>query len=352
MSRQPARRPLPRNARHPGQGRSHYPGRRPVRRRRRDTPGQAMTRFLVSFLLALAVFLPLGVWVGKSLQGSGELLTRPAPSPTAAPTPEPVDMTGLNSPHAILLRRGGPVLGEVGADDPIYPASLTKMMTVLLAAETLTDLDAQVTMAEDLYPPLWEANASMAGFQPGETVTVRDLLYGALLPSGAECCSALARQVCDTEQDFVARMNARAAELGMDGTHFCNVTGLQDPQHQSTVADLARLLDAALDNDTFRTVFTTRQYFVPPTNLHPDGITLTSSMFDGLTDTQPAGVELLGGKTGFTDEAGLCLASLARCGDSEYILVTAGAPGDNHSETLHLEDAVTVYTRLAASIAG
>lgn len=192
-----------------------------------------MTRFLVSFLLALAVFLPLGVWAGKSLQGSGAILNRPVPSPTAAPTPELVDMTGLNSPHAILLRRGGPVLGEVGADDPIYPASLTKMMTVLLAAETLTDLDAQVTMAEDLYPPLWEANASMAGFQPGETVTVRDLLYGALLPSGAECCSAL-----------------------------------------------------------------------------------------------------------------------ARCGDSEYILVTAGAPGDNHSETLHLEDAVTVYTRLAASIAG
>lgn len=272
--------------------------------------------------------------------------TEASPDP-ASPT---VDLSGLNSREAILVERGGGTLGEVNADETIYPASLTKMMTVLLAAEAFDDLDAAVTLEEDLFGPLWAANASIAGFEPGETVTVRDLLYGALLPSGAECCAAIAVQLDGSEDAFARRMNRRAQELGMEHTHFVNATGLQDSEHVSTVEDLALLLDAALDNPTFREVFTAQRYSTPPTNLHPDGITVSSSVFSLMQDADLGSMTLLGGKTGFTDEAGLCLATLARADDTEYILVTAGAPGQSHTDTAHVEDAAAVYRRLSRAL--
>lgn len=102
--------------------------------------------------------------------------------------PRRVTLDGLNSPHAILLRAdSGEVLAEKDADSTIYPASMTKMMTALLAIEANPDLDTPVTLPEEIFPALQAQNASQAGFQAGETATVRDLLYGAMLPSGAEC---------------------------------------------------------------------------------------------------------------------------------------------------------------------
>ena len=141
--------------------------------------------------------------------------------------PRRATLDGLNSPHAILLQAdSGEVLAEKDADSTIYPASMTKMMTALLAIEANPDLDTPVTLPEEIFPSLQAQNASLAGFQAGETATVRDLLYGAMLPSGAECCEALAREVSGSEEAFAARMNQKAAELGMTGTHFCNPTGL------------------------------------------------------------------------------------------------------------------------------
>ena len=168
--------------------------------------------------------------------------------------------------------RTGQVLARKRSGEEAAPASLTKMMTVLLATEALPDLDTPVTLPEDIFPALYKEDASMAGFQPGETVTVRDLLYGAMLPSGAECCEALARQVSGSEEAFVALMNRKAGELGMKHTHFANCTGLTSPEHYSSAADLAVLLQAALNNETFRTVFTTGQYTSSVTAQHPKGL--------------------------------------------------------------------------------
>lgn len=325
---------------------------RPRRRVRRDTPLQAFCRFAGTFVLSLLVLIPLGLAVGGRL-----LPAAPPAGAAAADTPTPsapvtVDLSGLNSPHAILIRRGGEVLGSRDADAVLYPASLTKIMTVLLAAESLPDLDAPVTLEDDIFPPLWQANASLAGFAAGETVPERDLLYGALLPSGAECSVTLACSAAGDEQTFVQRMNQRAAALGMQDTHFCNATGLQDPAHVSTVRDIALLLDAALDNETFRQVFTARQYTTAATDAHPDGILLQSSMFAALDGESTGRAVLLGGKTGYTSEAGQCLASLAELDRQEYILVTAGAPGDHSTAPLHVQDAVTVYTRLSDACGG
>ena len=239
------------------------------------------------------------------------------------------------------------VLAEKDADSTIYPASMTKMMTSLLAIEANPDLDTPVTLPEEIFPALQAQNASQAGFQAGETATVRDLLYGAMLPSGAECCEALAREVSGSEEAFAARMNQKAAELGMTATHFCNPTGLHDPEHVSTVRDMARLTEAALQNETFRKLFTTERYTVPATNCHPQGFTMHSTLLSQLEGTELHSGRILGGKTGYTGEAGLCLASLAEVKGREYILVTAGAGGNHSTAPYHIEDAVTVYRRVS-----
>lgn len=239
------------------------------------------------------------------------------------------------SRHAILLdAQSGRVLAQKRADERTAPASLTKMMTVLLAIETEPDLDKQVTLPEDIFPALQTEKASMAGFVPDETVTVRDLLYGAMLPSGAECCEAL--------------MNQKAAELGMKNTHFTNATGLTDTEHYSSAADMAKLLQAALHNTTFRTIFTTEHYTTTATAQHPEGVSLTSTLLGKLDGTElPTGTRIEGGKTGYTAAAGLCLASLATVNGKEYILVTLAAPGDHGTEQYNIRDAVHVYRKLA-----
>lgn len=253
------------------------------------------------------------------------------------------------SKHAILLdAQSGQILAQKRADERAAPASLTKMMTILLAIEAEPNLDKQVTLPEDIFPALQTENASMAGFAPGETVTVRDLLYGAMLPSGAECCEALAQLVSDSEESFVALMNQKAAELGMKNTHFTNPTGLTDAEHYSSAADMAKLLQAALQNTAFRMIFTTEHYTTTATEQHPEGVSLTSTLLGKLDGTElPAGTQIEGGKTGYTAAAGLCLASLATVNGKEYILVTLAAPGDHGTEQYNIRDAVHVYRKLA-----
>ena len=262
--------------------------------------------------------------------------------------PKKVHLDGLISPNAILLEAdSGEVLAEKNADTQIYPASMTKMMTVLLAIEAEPDLDRQVTVPEDIFPALKQEGASMAGFKSGEVVTVRDLLYGALLPSGAECCETLARLVSGTETDFVALMNRKAAELGMTSTHFCNPTGLHAPEHVSTVRDISVLLREAVRNEMFRKILTTERYTIRPTNLHPEGFTVTSTLLKELNGDEIRNGKILGGKTGYTSEAGLCLASIAEVKGKTYLLVTAGALGSHETEPYHIEDAVKTYRQLA-----
>ena len=141
--------------------------------------------------------------------------------------PRRVSLEGLISPEAVLMDAdSGEVLAEKNADASIYPASMTKVMTALLVLEANPDLDTPVTLPEDIFPELRAEGASMAGFLPGETATVRDLLYGALLPSGAECCETLAREVSGSEEAFVELMNQKAAPGRLyDGEHVLERTG-------------------------------------------------------------------------------------------------------------------------------
>jgi D-alanyl-D-alanine carboxypeptidase (penicillin-binding protein 5/6) len=143
-------------------------------------------------------------------------------------------------------------------------------------------------------------------------------------------------------------MNEKAAALGMEGTHFTNATGLHDPEQYSAARDIAVLLDYALENEIFYEIFTSRRHAAAGTNRRPDGVSLYSTMFAKAENEGEYGdFRLLGGKTGYTAEAGQCLASLAEKDGTRYLLVTAGAPaGSNRTEALHIADAVAVFSAI------
>lgn len=251
----------------------------------------------------------------------------------------------LYSSYILLTDIEGNIIYEKNSDERFYPASLTKIMTVIVALENLDDLDYSVQIPGYIYEYIAAEDASTAGFEAYDTVTVEDLLYGAILSSGAECCLTLADMISGTEYDFAALMNDKAEELGMDNTNFTNCTGLHNYDHYSSAEDISVLLRYALQNSEFKRIFTRDSYYTE-TQYNPYGIVLNSTMFSFVEDSYYP-FELLGGKTGYTQEAGLCLASAAEINEKEYILVTAGADGSHMTDPYHIEDALTVYGRLA-----
>ena len=212
------------------------------------------------------------------------------------------------------------IIYEDNSHEEIPIASMTKMMTAWVAIEHIPNLDAEVTLTNKDFKGLIEANASVAGFYVGEVVTYRDLLYGLLLPSGADAALALSNNIAGSEENFVKMMNDKAKELGLENTHFANTTGLDQDGHYSSVYDVAVILQNALKNDNFKEIFTTKSY-ITSNKKHKFESTLlkSSKQYDLDTDY------ILGSKSGYTYDAGLCLASIAEHDGDLYILVTARA---------------------------
>ncbi|MCD8104955.1 MAG: D-alanyl-D-alanine carboxypeptidase [Lachnospiraceae bacterium] len=283
--------------------------------------------------------------------GSHSLFSFLSGSQSADAAPDvSVDLDSLYSPYAVLIDEStGTVLGDKRSSEVIYPASMTKILSVWVAIENIKDLDAEVTMSEDFYNELYAQNASQAGFEPGETTVIRELLYGALLPSGAECCMQLAIEAAGSEDGLVELMNQKVEELGLEQSHFTNCTGLHDDDQYTTACEMALILRGALENETFRTVFTTHYHVMSATDVHPDGFTVWSTFFKNVADEIVTGGEILGAKTGYTQEAGLCLATMAQVGDREYILVTAGWSSEDVG-SYHILDAFTGYNLLGEAL--
>lgn len=275
-------------------------------------------------------------------------------APTEAASEPPVTTTvrtfdfddaEINSETALLTDLEGNEIFSKNQYEKIYPASLTKIMTAIVAIESVYDIDEKIIITGDIYDQVTAENGSTAGFLAYEEVSYRDLLYGAILSSGAECCLTLANYIAGSEWNYVEMMNDKAEELGMNDTHFTNVCGFQDYDHYSTAADISLLLRYALEDDTFYEIFTSQSYYTE-TDERPEGVTLSSTMFSEMDSSYIEGGQILGGKTGFTDEAGLCLASVAEVDGTLYTLVTTGAPGTHYTEPMHIYDAVKLYEML------
>lgn len=239
-----------------------------------------------------------------------------------------ISESAIDATNAILVDlTSGEAVAQRLADERIYPASMTKIMTVLVACESLTTAELQTTftMTEDIVSAAVNAGASRAGFEPGERVKLIDLLYGAALPSGADATAALAQYLAGSEEKYVALMNQRAEEIGLTQTHFVNASGLHDGDHYSTVREIAALMACAMDNPLCRQLLSAASYTTAATEQHPNGITLYSTTFSRMSTTTFGSVSVVAGKTGYTEEARFCLASLATRADGrEYILVTVG----------------------------
>lgn len=268
----------------------------------------------------------------------------------------PIDFTKVKSPNVILLDyETGETVAEKESTERVFPASLTKIMTVAVALDHVIDFNQKVTMQEEYFEGLYEARASITGFVEDEVTTVRDLLYGAILPSGADACLALAYMIAGSEAKFVTLMNQKAEELGMTETNYTNATGLHDVKNVSSVEDIGKLTYVTLQNPVFYEIFTTLQHEVAPTNINEEGFLMNSTVFNSLLKFPDLNGLIIGGKTGFTEQAGLCLASIGQVDGKKYLLITAGAEAipdfpmdqDRHiEEPIHIQDAENIYRQL------
>lgn len=233
------------------------------------------------------------------------------------------------------------VLYEFHARERMYPASITKIMTSLVVLDAVAagelSLETQVTASAQAVDLPWDS--STAGIKAGETLSILDLLYCDLLPSGNEACNILAEAVAGTQTEFVARMNAKAQELGMEDTHFMNPHGLHDPEHYTTAYDIYLMAQAAMRSEAFRTIVRSPSYTLPATNLQ-EARTIFSS--NGLLTGYYAGsgytyAKAIGIKTGYTGEAGRCLASAAvdELGRTFYCVVLGTEDTKNESGAWH-----------------
>ena len=244
----------------------------------------------------------------------------------------------ISSQSAILYNLdNGEVLYEKNADEIRPIASLTKIMTALITLDNIKDLDQQVVLISDDFKGLAKANAVTAGFTKGEIVTYRDLLYGLLLPSGADAAKALARTVAGGETEFIKKMNDKVKTLNLKHTHFSTVIGLDDKDNYSTAKEVSLLFKEALKDNNFKKIITTDTYKTT------DGkLTFHSTIQSNAKKFELDIPYILGGKTGTTTDAGLCLATIAKANDVNYLLITLGATYDKKAPH-HIEDAKTIY---------
>lgn len=227
--------------------------------------------------------------------------------------------------HSFILmeRTSGTILRERNADEQMYPASTTKIMTALLALK-YGELTDQLTVSENAVNI--PEGASSAHFKAGDVITLKEALYGLMLPSGNDAANAIAEYISGDINTFVGLMNEEAASLGMTHTYFANPNGLFDPLHQTTAYDLALLMNVAMDHPTFRQIIATPVFDMPATtqninrtfyntNLHIQPTTSDGQASDRYY--KPS----LGGKTGFHSQAGYCLVEAAEKDGVQLIAV-------------------------------
>lgn len=223
----------------------------------------------------------------------------------------------------------GNVLFSYEADTQLYPASTTKIMTLLLALER-GGLDQEITIpacAADV-----PKDSSLVPVYEGEQMPFLDLLYGMMIRSGNDAANAVAELCAGSVDAFVARMNARARELGMTGTHFVNPHGYHDPEHYTTARDLAILARQGLTDPTFCQIVTCLRYTLPATSQRSELV--IENAYDIFKPDSPYYIEGAAGvKSGYTSHAGFCYVGAAQRNGQTLIAVLLDAPTRNRAWT-------------------
>ena len=244
----------------------------------------------------------------------------------------PVYAVGTNASCAVLMdAESGRVLYEQNAHQPRLIASITKLMTALVAVEQAEDLDEVVTVRGE-----WlGSEGSSIYLKAGEEITLRGLLYGLLLQSGNDAAMAIACHTAGSAERFVALMNEKAAELGMKDSSFANPSGLNDDNHYSTAYDMALAAQACLKNETVAEICSTRS------------ITIGTRTFVNHNKLLTRYKGCVGMKTGFTEKAGRTLVSAAARDGQTLICVTLNDGNDWNDHAKLLDYGFQVFPRKA-----
>lgn len=263
--------------------------------------------------------------------------------PTVSKTLKNIGDEDIMSPYIALLDvTSNEIIAGREATKKIYPASMTKVMTLLVVADYYEALkNEKYVFPKEMLNRLYLEEASVAGFLDDEEVGLDDLMYGLILPSGADCAEALAIMVAGNQDDFANLMNGKCKDLGLVNTHFCNSSGLHDVNQYTTPLEMAKILEVAMRNEICAKVLSTYQYTTAKTSKHPEGILLSSTMFSRMYGTEVEGVVITAGKTGYVVEAGNCLVNYAVKNGKAYIACMAGATYRWHS----IFDSFYIYGR-------
>lgn len=226
------------------------------------------------------------------------------------------------------------ILMQKNENEETQIASLTKIMTIIVAIENITDFDEKVTITKDMVNNI-EWDVAKIGLKSGDIVTYNDLLYGAMLPSAADCVNALAISISGNYKDFIELMNNKVKELKLKHTHFENVVGLYSKDNYSSAYDVAEILKYSLKNKKFKQIFEAKEYVLT------NGKKINSTL---KTYNKKVGEDIsyiTGSKTGYIRLAGNCLASTATIDNVNYLLVTLNAYSNKKSP--HILDATSTY---------
>ena len=270
-----------------------------------------------------------------------------APSASALEEPSVVAhsvvLADMNSDH---------ILYEKNMNEVVAPASLTKIMTILIAVEAVESgecsLSDMITAQADCRIGM-ESDSSTADLFPGDTLSLEDLLYCAMLASANEACNIIGTYLSGSISAFVGRMNERAAQIGCRNTHFANTNGLTDPDHYSTAYDFSLITREAIRHELFMTVVNTLSHDIPETSM-AQARTLNSTNALICADSMYGSGYLYEGasgvKTGYTRAAGYCLISTATRKDVGIICIVMGSTGPFNSDREdygNFEDTIRLY---------
>lgn len=222
------------------------------------------------------------------------------------------------------------ILYEKNSEERVSIASITKIMTSIVALENIDDLNDYVTIT--LKDFNGTVGYSKAGFNVGDKVTYEDLLYGILLPSGAEAVNAIVNNTFGYDE-FIIAMNDTAKKIGLENTSFENPIGKDNENNYSTAKDVAKMLKYALKNSNFKKIFTTKEYTTT------NGINLNSTLMPYKNILNISIID--GSKSGFTSNAGRCLASISTIDDVSYLLVVLKSSLSNAYNAV--KDSITIY---------
>ena len=209
--------------------------------------------------------------------------------------------------------------------DKLYPASTTKILTAYIALK-YGNLEDKITVSKEAVGvPL---DSSRAGLLTGDSLTLKDLLYGLMLPSGNDSAVAIAEYISGSEEAFAELMNEEARKLGATNSHFINAHGYHDDDHYTTAYDLYLILNACIKNETFLEVVSSTEYPINIDQKNGTYRTVTwrqTNQFVNGQRSEPSGIDAIGGKTGTTNEAGACLVMYSETDNHPYISIVMGA---------------------------